>query len=283
MAADEQLTIDIQKILIWLKLLDPPADAKFGPITTEAFKEFQERMSCPEIGVLDTETAKKLIETEPSELPPPSLKPRDDVAGRIIKYMLVKNYHISRKLGEYNIVYVEGMNANGTENTDAPNHFNDRRMLIEIVDGIPKIIGNWEATTEPGRPYTEKPMNRGGAARIKFDQYKAWRVGPHKNQKEALVQVEPVTVHRDFDKNFIRTGDKLDTGLFGINQHHADDAPRHDIGLWGAGCLVGRTEAGHKEFMRLIKQDRRYKLNSNYTFEATVIPGDDLLKQFPVI
>ncbi len=282
-AADEQLTVDIQKILIWLKLLDPPADGKFGPITTEAFKEFQERMRCPEIGVLDNETAKKLIETEPSELPPPALRPSDDLAGRIIKYMLVKNYHISTRLGEYNIVYVEGMNANGTENTDAPNHFNDRRMLIEIVDGTPKIVGNWEATTEPGRPYTEKPMNDGGAARIKFDQYKAWRVGPHKNQKEALVQVELVTVHRDFDKNYIRTGDKLDTGFFGINQHHADDAPRHDIGLWGAGCLVGRTEAGHKEFMRLIKQDRRYKLNSNYTFEATVIPGDDLLKQFPLI
>jgi hypothetical protein len=73
-------------------------------------------------------------------------------------------------------------------------------------------------------------------------------------------------VHRDFDRNGIRTGDKLDTGFFGINQHHANDAPRHDIGKWGAGCLVGRTVAAHDKFMNLIMQDRRYKLNKNHIF-----------------
>jgi peptidoglycan hydrolase-like protein with peptidoglycan-binding domain len=87
-AADEELTTDVQKVLIWLKLLDPPVDGKFGPITTAAFKEFQERMGCPEIGVLDSDTAKKLIETDPAELPPPRLRASNDLAGRIIKYML---------------------------------------------------------------------------------------------------------------------------------------------------------------------------------------------------
>jgi peptidoglycan hydrolase-like protein with peptidoglycan-binding domain len=117
-AADEELTADIQKCLVWLTLLDSSIDGKFGPITTEAFKEFQELMACPEIGVLDTETAEKLIETDPTELPPPRLKPGDDLAGRIIKYMLTKNYYVSIKPGEYNIVYVEGMNSDGTENND---------------------------------------------------------------------------------------------------------------------------------------------------------------------
>lgn len=105
-------------------------------------------------------------------------------------------------------------------------------------------------------------MNPKGAARIKFDQYKAWKVGLHKDQNPALVQADNVTVHRDFDRNGIRTGDELDTGLFGINQHHANDAPRHDIGKWSAGCLVGRTKQGHAEFMKLIMKDRRFKLNS---------------------
>lgn len=286
-AADEELTVDIQKCLVWLKLLDSSIDGKFGPITTEAFKEFQELMKCPEMGVLDTETAEKLIETDPTELPHSRLRSGDDLAGRIIKYMLTKNYYVSTKPGEYNIVYVEGMNADGTENNDAPNHFNDRRIVIEVVDGIPKIIGNWEATTEPGSFWTRNPMNRGGAARIKFDQYKAWRVGTHKtestNQPKALVQVENVTVHRDFDRNGIRTGDKLDTGLFGINQHHANGAPRHDIGRWGAGCFVGRTETEHDKFMNLIMQDRRYRLNTNHIFWTTIIPGDDLLNQFPMV
>ena len=283
-AADEELTTDIQKVLIWLQLLDSPVDKKFGPITTEAFKEFQTRMNCSEIGVLDTETTKKLIETDRSELPQPQLKPGDNLAGRIIKYMLVKNYHISSKPSEYNIVYVEGIDADGTENNDAPNKFNDRRILIEIVDSIPKIIGNWEATTEPGTFWTNNPMNSKGAARIKFDQFKAWRVGTHKIQFPALLQVADITVHRDFDRNGFRTGDKLDTGSdFGINQHHANDASRHDIGRWSAGCLVGRSKAEHNKFMEIIMQDRRYNLNSNYIFETTIIPGDDLLKQFPII
>jgi hypothetical protein len=185
-AADEQLTTDIQKVLIWVKLLDSPYDGKFGLITTGAFKEFQTRMNCPKVGTLDKETTKKLIETDPTELPPPKLQAGNDSAGRIIKYMMLKKYNISARADEYNIVYVEGMNADGTENTDLPNQFNDRRMVIQIVDGIPKILGNWEATTEPGNFYTTSPVNPKGAARIKFDQYKAWRVGHHKDQKVAL-------------------------------------------------------------------------------------------------
>lgn len=282
-SADEELTMDIQKILIILQLLDPPVDGKFGPITMEAFEDFQSRMNCPEVGVLDAETAKKLIETDPSELLVPQINPSDDLAGRLIKYMRGKSYHVSTGPNQYNIVYVEGMNDDGTENDDAPNRFNDRRIVIEIVGGTPEIKGMWEATTEPGTYWINNPMNPRGAARIQFNQFKAWRVGPHKDQPLALVQVSNLTVHRDFDRNGIRTGDKLHTGSdFGINQHHANDAPRHDIGRWSAGCLVGRTKAGHKEFMSIIMKDRRYQLNSNYIFETTIIPGDDLLKEFPI-
>ena len=76
--------------------------------------------------------------------------------------------------------------------------------------------------------------------------------------------------------DLIRTGDQLDTGLFGINQHWGFDLPRNNIGLASAGCLVGRTTAGHKEFMALIKQDRRFQTSSNYTFLTTIIPGNEL-------
>lgn len=281
--ADEELATDVQKVLVWLKLLDPPVDGKFGPISTEAFKEFQTRMKCAEVGTLDSDTAKKLIETDPSELPSPELKPGNDLAGRIIKYMLDKNYHVFTKTGEYNIVYVEGMNSDGTVNNDAPNQFNDRRIVIEFVDGIPKIKGIWEATTEPGTYWVNNPMNPKGAARIQFNQFKAWRVGTHKDQFPALVQVDNITVHRDFDRNGSRTGDKLDTGSdFGVNQHHAKDAPRHDIGRWSAGCLVGRSKAEHDQFMEIIMQDRRYKLSNQYVFETAIIPCDDLLKKYPI-
>jgi hypothetical protein len=123
-------------------------------------------------------------------------------------------------------------------------------------------------------------MNPKGAARIKFGQYKAWRVGIHygggSEPHEALVQEAPITVHRDFNKDLFRTGDKLDTGLFDINQHWGYDMPRNNISFASAGCLVGRTREGHRQFMKLIKQDKRYQLNKNYLFVTTIIPGDEL-------
>jgi hypothetical protein len=131
-----------------------------------------------------------------------------------------------------------------TPNADRLDEWNDRRLIIEFVEGVPYIFGNWAATTEPGRWYTLNPMNRQGAARIAFGQYRAWRMGMHgsgKTRHEALVQVNPIRVCRDLNKDAIRTGDKLDTGLFGI-----------------------------------LKQDARYLSNPQYTFTTNVIPGDKL-------
>jgi hypothetical protein len=207
----------------------------------------------------------------------------NDLASRIVKYMQAKQYKVFTEPKEFNIVYVEGLNEDGTVNDDAPNVFNDRRMVIEVVNGVPKIVNHWQATTEPGNRYTFRPMNDGGAARIQFGQYKAWSVGIHGNSEphEALVQVDEIFVCRDFNKDFKRTGDKVDKGLFGVNQHWGYDLPVDDIGPASAGCLVGRRRTGHKEFMAIIKQDNRFKSDSDYVFWTTIIAGDDLLKQFP--
>ncbi|BAZ12572.1 peptidoglycan binding domain-containing protein [Calothrix sp. NIES-4071] len=298
-AADEELTRHIQECLVWLKFLDPPVDGKFGPISTDAFIEFQELIStvrpevAQELGFLSLETARALIETAPeaiSKLKPKIDFSRQDLAASLIKYMVEMNYRVSVGDRKYNIVYVEGMNADGTLNSDARNQFNDLRLVIEIPksDFIPVIRGKWEGTTEPGTHFTLNPLNELGAARIAFGQYKAWRVGTHRGQTgadphEALIQHTPVSVYRDKNQDFIRPGDFLDTGNFAINQHWGYDLPRADIGMAGAGCLVGRTRQGHREFMALLKQDRRYERNNNYLFLTTVIAGDDLFKEIPRI
>lgn len=196
---------------------------------------------------------------------------------KILNYLANRDWEIYDRSSHYNIVYVEGVNWDGTQNADRLDEWNDRRLIIEFVSGTPHIIGNWTATTEPGRYYTFNPMNRQGAARIAFGQYRAWQMGMHgsgQNRHEALVQTEPITVCRDLNKDGIRTGDKLDKGLFGINQHHGNDSP--SIGRWSAGCLVGQSVRGHQEFMSILKQDGRYLSNPQYTFTATVIPGDKL-------
>lgn len=283
-AEDPDLARQVQIQLIGLGLLEPPADGKFGPLSAAALKKFQDLTKIGESEFLGKVTAKELIETKRDELPKTPLKLGNDLASRIVKYMQSKNYVVFTEPKEYNIVYVEGMNEDGSLNNDAPNEFNDRRIVIEVVDGIPKIVNHWQATTEPGSHYTFQPMNSQGAARIQFGQYKAWRVGPHGNAEphEALVQVADITVCRDFNKDFKRTGDKLDRGdNFGVNQHYGFDFPQNNIRVASAGCLVGRRREGHREFMKIIKGDRRYVANRNYVFYTTIIPGDELVKAFP--
>lgn len=201
-----------------------------------------------------------------------------DFADRIVGYMKSKRYILFQKAKEFNIIYVEGVNPDGTPNNDAPNEFNDIRLVLAFENEEPIILGIWEGTTEPGRRYTLNPMNPKGAARIAFGQYTAWRVGTHGNSEphEALLQVSPVIVHRDLNKDFKRPADKIQNGLFGINQHYGYDLPRTNIGLASAGCLVGRTRQGHRDFMRLIKRDCRYQANTNFIFTTTIIPGTDL-------
>ncbi|AFZ27993.1 hypothetical protein Cylst_6020 [Cylindrospermum stagnale PCC 7417] len=283
-AEDADLSRQIQILLIGLNLLEPPADAKFGPVSVASLKKFQALTKTGETDFIGAVTAKKLIETKPEDLPKPPLKLGNDIASRILKYMLAEKYQVFTNPKEYNIVYVEGIDGDWTLNSDTPNQFNDQRIVIEVVDGTPKMVNSWQATTEPGRYYTYNPMNPKGAARIQFGQYKAWAVGTHGTAEphEALVQVGEITVCRDFNKDFKRTGDKLDKGdNFYVNQHYGFDFPQNDIRLASAGCLVGRRREGHREFMAIIKQDRRYLANRNYVFYTTIIPGDDLLKKFP--
>jgi hypothetical protein len=113
----------------------------------------------------------------------------------------------------------------------------------------------------PGAYYTEHPVNPAGAARIEFGQYQAWRVGMHRGDHEALVQRGKVTVCRDLNKDMIRTGDARDIAdNFGINQHGpsgAEEAP-DSVGKFSAGCLVGKTMAGHRAFMAIVKADPRF-------------------------
>jgi len=200
-------------------------------------------------------------------------------ADRIIEYMEQQDYKISRNKGEKNIIYVEGADTNGTENDDRPNYFNDLRIIIAFNDKFqPVIEGIWIATTEPGYYYTDNPMNPNGAARIGFGQYVAWQVGLHgySNPHESLIQVGEVKVHRDYNRDMKRTGDRVEWGYFGINQHWGQNNPVDDIHTASAGCLVGRLWEEHLQFMDLAKSDRRYRFSEKFVYPTTIIAGDKL-------
>jgi lysozyme family protein len=169
------------------------------------------------------------------------------------------------------------MNPDGTPNDNEENKWNDLRLLIRFEGGEPRIIGKWAATTEPGRYYIEHPLNPGGAARVEFGQYKAWQVGIHRGDHEALIQTGgPVTVCRDTNRDGFRTvGDIRQTGDFGINQHWGYDLPEVDKA--SAGCLVGQSKLGHREFMALVKTDPRFQADRKFVFVSAILPEAEVL------
>lgn len=205
------------------------------------------------------------------------------LADRIIRHMESKKYHIARNPGEVNIVYLEGANADGKPNADAPDGWNDRRIVIVFQGGAPVIVHNAQATTEPGVLATnsEGARLRGGVARVQFGQFNIWQVGYHNERRNgrlhpALVQRRPLKVHRDANRDGKRTGDALDFAS-GINQHSTrPNVLPARVDNWSEGCLVGRSWIEHEQFMALVKADPRFKADAGYFFHTAIIPAKEV-------
>ncbi|MEW6127868.1 MAG: peptidoglycan-binding domain-containing protein [Acidobacteriota bacterium] len=278
-AFDEPFAKEVQNRLTALGCLDPPADGIFGQVSRLAIRKLAKIVNLAFDDVVDANFANILLNHTADDLFPLTLG--NDFASRIIQYMQLKNYWFARIPNFLTIVYVEGTNEDGNLNNDAFNEFNDRRIVLAFEDGKPKILHNALATTEPGRFFTVHPTNPLGAARIAFGQFKAWSVGIHKagtpSAHAALVQVAPLPVHRDLNQDGRRTGDAVDKGIFGINQHKGFNAPVTNIGRSSAGCLVSRLNSDHTAFMSLVKTELRYRdASHSYRFISTIIAGDDL-------
>jgi len=299
--------IEMQVRLCDLGLLDPVVDGSttkpFGPVakadgaiglnTRNAFFEF-----CRMAGLkyhdtyVTSEQLRRLYSVNPMTfLPVMAQNAQSDstatrFAKRVLRYMSRKGYWIGRSPNMYNIVYIEGVNADGRPNADRFNEWNDRRLVIRInqPSGMPELLVNDQATTEPGDYYTQFPLNPNGAARIAFGQYKAWKTGRHSGWQPALVQRGNVRLHRDKNKNGFRdSNDPIDIGdSFGINHHSTQpNFASATIGKYSAGCLVGMRYEWHLKFLEVVKRDVRYQRNNNYLFMTAVIPGDDLAKLEP--
>ena len=277
--ADKALAREVQQRLADMGLLDPPTDGQFGAVSQWATHAWLRKLGTPDKPSLDREAARALLESVDTVFP---LNTPDTLAGRVVEAMQTQGFWVNRHPDCLNIVYIEGMDPDGEPNLDAPNEFNDLRLLLRINKaGNPEIVAQWEATTEPGTFYTKiQKLDPNGAARIAFGQYKAWVVGMHNQSKpsrhEALVQATDITVFRDLNEDFEREGDRTFVGTFGINQHWGFDLPLKSIGNASAGCLVGRTKQGHREFMAAIEQDPRYVASHGYRFMTTVMPARDV-------
>lgn len=187
---------------------------------------------------------------------------------KLLAYMKAKGYRI----WAINLVYLEDCNADTWQPVAGKlDAWDDCRILIRAGG---EVLLSCEATTEPGRYYTTNRMNPKGAARLALGQHQdAWCLGNHKGQ-QALIQCNSVKVYRDHNQDGYRAGDKVDTGIFGID-HHTTGLPGSDlapksIGRWSAGCCVGRyTKTHYEKFIPILKASGRQ------LFDATIIQATD--------
>lgn len=115
-------------------------------------------------------------------------------------------------------------------------------------------------TTDPGVFWLENPMTGRGTAILKQGQYPdAYALGLHRGKTPALVQVKPVTVLIDNDRNaLLDFRSKVEeTGLFGINIHPAyGPEPRRAVDRNSAGCQV---VAANNDMALLLQLAERHK------------------------
>jgi len=178
----------------------------------------------------------------------------------------------------YNIVYIEDTNAKFARITPTPDKFDDLRLVMQakpIGDGSLEVSISYGVvcTTQPGKFYTEKPLNKNGAAIITPGFHKAWKSGMHNGDHPALVQRAKILVHRDSNKNHQRD-DKTWWDVSGLN-HHSTSAKftPERIGKYSAGCLVAQSMPRHLHFMNIILGDYRYEQNNDHMYSSYVIPS----------
>lgn len=191
----------------------------------------------------------------------------------IIKSAEKLGYPIDKRPNKLNVIGVRNSKATSQDKFDdliAYFTYDDKGNLVgKVVSG----------TTDPSTAFLKAPINVKGAAILKSGQYKdAYAIGLHRGQYEALVQVKPVTVIRDSDRNaFINYFAPTQTGLYGINIHKSTKGKSNEdiIDRDSAGCQVFRNIPDFMDMMRLAQTSRK---NYGNTFTYTLIDERDTLK-----
>lgn len=165
--------------------------------------------------------------------------------------MKSKGYRLFEKPYELNIVAYRSKYIRS-------NRFDDEIHVFYKND-----LGKWAyhvfpATTDPGQYWLDNPMHPQGTAFLKKGQYmNAYAIGLHRGIYEAVVQVDDVTVIRDYDRKGIFNwfeSSLPDTGKFGINIHRARQSGTvKTIDDFSAGCLVFANTSDYDFFMKLAK------------------------------
>lgn len=180
---------------------------------------------------------------------------------RLVDSLKSLNYEVYTRPYELNIIGIR-------KDSTVPNSFDDSMIVFWKDDKGNSVGKKYEITTDPGTYWLTKPMNVDGTAILKEGQYvKAYGVGKHRGQYDALTQKRNVTVYRDYDRNAILdfNNGKETTGLYGINIHKAGQ-DSSSVDKWSAGCQVFKKVSDFNEFMGFAKKHKElYGNDFTYT------------------
>jgi len=168
------------------------------------------------------------------------------------------------------------LNIVGIRSEDmSSNQFNDWITVFYLSGQFWNFFA-FPATTDPCTLYRQNSCNVKGTAILKPGQYRgAYKIGYHKGYK-ALQQQKPMTVYRDANRDKILDtfGMEEDTGMFGINIHHANAYKAStEVGKWSAGCQVFQDPDHFAFFMTLCEKARK-KFGNSFTY--TLLREDGL-------
>lgn len=173
----------------------------------------------------------------------------------IISILKFKRYKVFTRPYELNII---GIRSDSTQS----NSFDDElHVLFKDAQNKWKHY-RFPITTDPGTYWLTHPMNVDGTAILKEGQYEnAYQLGLHKGQYKALIQVKPLTVIRDYDRNATLDflNGKETTGYYGIDIHRANiSGITKAVDRWSAGCQVFEKITDFINFLTLCARHQLY-------------------------
>jgi len=168
--------------------------------------------------------------------------------NKIKALLRMKRFKLFTRLNELNIV---GLRSK----SNIPNRFDDELHVFYKVSPVKWQYHVFKITTDPGTYWLKNPMAPKGTAILAEGQYlNTWTLGLHKGQYKALVQVKPLSVLRDYDRNAVLdfyNGQKF-TGMFGIDIHRANKVGvTKTVDRNSAGCQVFENAADFDVFLKL--------------------------------
>jgi len=175
------------------------------------------------------------------------------VLSRLRAILKDRHYEIFDKPYQLNIIGLRSKSV-------LPNRFDDEIHVFYKDTHKQWLYHIYKATTDPGTFWLNNPSFEQGTAILAQGQYKdSWAIGKHHGAYDALVQVRPITVIRDYDRDTVLdfNNGRIQTGMFGINIHRAErSGTTKFINKYSAGCQVFQTAEDFAQFMQLCYRHR---------------------------